>query len=55
VFDVADPLNPQFLTADEDFDAVDIISIDDLMILVSETGLNQYRFKNGKLNFLSSL
>lgn len=55
VFNVANPLNPQFLTADEDFDAVDIISIDDLMILVSATGLNQYRFRNGKLQFLSSL
>lgn len=55
VFNVSDPLNPTFLTADEDFDAVDIIAINDLMILVSATGLNQYRFKNGKLNYLSSL
>jgi hypothetical protein len=55
VFDVSNPQSLLLLDADEDFDAVDIIPHGDLMITVSETGLKQYRFKSGKLNFLSAL
>lgn len=55
VFDVSNPQAIKLLDADEDFDAVDIIPNGNLMITVSETGLKQYRFQNGKLNFLSAL
>jgi len=55
VFNVNDPQSIQLLDADEDFDAVDIIPNGNLMITVSETGLKQYRYKNGKLSFLSAL
>jgi len=55
VFDVSNPQSIRLLDADEDFDAVDIIPNGNLMITVSETGLKQYRFKNGKLTFLSAL
>jgi hypothetical protein len=55
VFDVSNPQSLLLLDADEDFDAVDIIPNGDLMITVSASGLKQYRFKNGKLNFLSAL
>ncbi len=55
VFDVSNPNSIRLLTADEDFDAVDIIPNGNLMITVSETGLKQYRFKNGQINFLSAL
>jgi len=55
VFNVGDPQNIILLDADEDFDAVDIIPNGNLMITVSETSLNQYRFQNGKLSFLSAL
>jgi hypothetical protein len=55
VFDVSNPNQLKLITADEDFDAVDIIPNKDLMIVVSESGLNQYRYRKGKLNFLSRL
>ena len=55
VFDVSNPNSLVLLDADEDFDAVDIIPNGNLMITVAESGLKQYRYKNGKLNFLSAL
>lgn len=55
VFDVANPMDLKLLDADEDFDAFDIIPYGDLMILVSEDGLQQYQFKGGKLHFLSRI
>jgi len=55
VFDVSNPLNLQYLTADEDVDAVDIIPFGKLMIIRSETGLAQYEFNNSSLKLLSEL
>ena len=55
VFDVKDPQSIKLLDADEDFDAVDLIPNGNLMIAVSESGLQQYRYKDGKLSFLSAL
>lgn len=55
VFDVSNPQSLRLIDADEDFDAVDLIPNGDLMISVSATGLKQYRYKNGKLNLLSTL
>ena len=46
---------PVLLNTIEDIDAVDIIPYGDLMIVVSPTGLNQYRYKSGNLTKLSSL
>lgn len=55
-FDISDPLNIGFLSADESFEnALDIIPLGDLMIVVGTDGLKQYRFKNGELNYLSEL
>jgi len=55
VLDVSDPLSLELLDVDEDFDAFDLIPYGDLIIAVSEDGLSQYRFRNGKLNLLSKL
>jgi len=55
VLDVSDPLSLELLDVDEDFDAIDLIPYGDLIIAVSEDGLSQYRFRNGKLNLLSKL
>jgi hypothetical protein len=56
VFDVTNPGVPGFITADEDLvNARDLIPLDDLIIVTSTDGLDQYRFENGKLNYLSSL
>ncbi len=56
VFDVGNPAAPSFLTAIEELEnARDIIPLNDLIIVSSTDGLDQYRFSNGQLNFLSSL
>ncbi len=55
VFNVANPQSPKYITADENIDAVDIIPYNDLMIVRSETGLSQYRYKKTKLTLLSEL
>lgn len=54
VYDVSKGDSPQFLTKEE-LNAVDIIPYNDLMIVSTVSGIAQYRFKNGKLEFLSSL
>lgn len=55
VFDVSNPNDIQYITADEDVDAVDIIPYGKLMIIRSESGLAQYEYENGSLNLLSEL
>ncbi len=54
VFDITDGAQPKFLTK-ENVNAVDIIPYGDLMIVSTISGIAQYRFKNGKLEFLSNL
>lgn len=55
VFDVSDGANPRLINAQENIDAKDIIPYNDLMIVSTSTGISQYRFKNGKLQFLSKI
>lgn len=55
VLDVSDPRALDLLDVDEDFEAFDLIPYEDLIIAVSDDGISQYRFKNGKLNLLSEL
>jgi hypothetical protein len=54
VYDVTDGANPVLLMK-EDVKAVDIIPYGDLMIVSTISGITQYRFKNGKLEFLSRI
>lgn len=55
IFNVKDPQSLKLLTADEDFPARDLIPYGNLIIAVSDEGINQYRYHQGKLNLLSSL
>lgn len=54
VYDITDGANPQFITKEE-VNAVDIIPYGDLMIVSTVSGISQYRYNNGQLEFLSSL
>lgn len=54
VYDITDGANPVFLMKEE-LKAVDIIPYGDLMIVSTISGISQYRFKNGKLEFLSRI
>lgn len=54
VYDISDGANPVFLTKEE-VKAIDIIPYGDLMIVSTISGISQYRFKNGKLEFLSRI
>ncbi len=54
VYDVTDGANPVFITKEE-VKAVDIIPYRDLMIVSTISGISQYRFKSGKLEFLSRI
>lgn len=55
VLDISNPLSPQLIHHQADIDAVDLIPYGDLMIVATNSGLAQYRYKNGQLNFLSEL
>ncbi len=55
VYDVNNPLELKLLNAIENIAAVDIIPVSDLMIIVTETGLSQYRYHNKQLTLLSSI
>lgn len=55
VFDISDPETPQFISK-ENINAFDVITIDNLLIVVSESGLYEYEFNsNGELNLKSTL
>lgn len=55
VFDVSDRENLKLLKAIEGIDAIDIIPNGDLMIIATSTGINQYRYSQAQLTFLSAL
>ena len=54
VFDISNGAEPK-LISQEQVNAVDIIPFGDLMIVSTISGMAQYRFKNGKLEFLSKI
>ncbi|MDZ7847757.1 MAG: hypothetical protein U5L96_13875 [Owenweeksia sp.] len=55
VMDATDVLNLNLIHHNTSLPAVDIIPFGNLMIIATETGFAQYRYKNGQLKFLSSL
>lgn len=54
-FDVRNPQKVEFITADADIDAVDLIALDSLIIAVGNRSLRQYLYKNERLELLSEL
>ena len=55
VYDISDPEIPQFIRK-ENLSAFDVIPIDNLLIVVAESGLYEYEFNNnGELNLISTL
>ena len=55
VYDISDPEVPQFIRK-ENLSAFDVIPIDNLLIVVAESGLYEYEFNNnGELNLISTL
>lgn len=55
VMDVSNPIAPNLLSAFERYQPFDIIPYSSLMIFVGESGLEQYRFHRGQLQYLSTL
>ena len=55
VYDISDPEVPQFIRK-ENLSAFDVIPIDNLLIVVAQSGLYEYEFNNnGELNLISTL
>jgi hypothetical protein len=55
IFDITDGDNPVQLDFESGIDAIDIIPNGDLMLIATKTGLEQYRYHNGSLSFLSRI
>ncbi|MEO1653714.1 MAG: hypothetical protein AAFU64_09225 [Bacteroidota bacterium] len=54
-FSLPDPVRPSLLTHISDLQAQDVIIRDNLLIVTGDRGVNQYRFQNGQIEFLSKL
>ncbi len=55
VYDINQPESPRLIRHETDVDAVDIIPNGNLMLIGTRTGLEQYRYHNGQLTFLSRI
>jgi hypothetical protein len=55
IYDISNPASPNLMSVNRNVDAVDIIPRGNLMIVSTTTGIEQFRYKNGQLNFLSRL
>lgn len=55
IFDISNGKNPVQISYKKNIEAVDIIPRNSLMIISTTTGIEQYRYKSGNLNFLSRI
>ncbi len=55
IFDISDGRNPIQINHKRNIEAIDIIPRSSLMIVSTRTGIEQYRYKSGNLNFLSRI
>lgn len=55
IYDISDGANPILMQHNRGISAVDLIPRNSLMIISTTTGIEQYRYKSGTLNFLSKI